>query len=186
MTTAADSVPLEARRRRAARTTEAGSQLRRQPTATLPFHAVPWSKGDNVVSLVLVAIGTLGAGYCSYKVGDEIFWDAQVDWMFGALLFAGLGLLGVVGWLTSGSRNIKAAECELRKRYAVVFRGVMGYEFAAHPRAADAPAPVGGLVTAPGMQRYHRENCPVVRNKAVRPLDSGDLTVLEPCRMCAP
>lgn len=186
MTTAADSVSLEARSRRATRSTVAEPRLRRQPTATLLRHTVPWSKGDRVWLLALVAIGAVGAGYCSHKVGDEILWDEQVDWMFGALLFAGLGLLGVVGYLTSGSRNIKAAERELRQRYAVVFRGVMGYEFTAHPRVSAGTDPVGGIVTAPGMRRYHREACPVVVGKAVRPLASSDLAALEPCRMCAP
>lgn len=186
MTTAADSIPLEARRRRQAGTAGAAPRLRRQPTATLPRHTAPWSAGDHTWLSVLFVIGTVGGAYCSYKVGDEIGWDDQVRWMFLALLFAGLGLLGVVGWLTSGSRNIKAAERELRQRYAAVFRGVLGYEFHEHPRSADGSSPVGGLVTAPGMCRYHRESCPVVRNKAVRPLGGEDLTVLEPCRMCAP
>jgi hypothetical protein len=148
-------------------------------------NTVPWSRADAAWLVVLMAIGTIGGAYCSYRVGDEIAWEDQEPWLYGALLFAGIGLIGVVGWLTSGSRNIKAAERVLRHDYAEVFRGVVGREYNA-PLRSETVAAVGVLVTAPGMRRYHRETCPVVAGKAVRTLRADDLTALEPCRMCAP
>lgn len=52
------------------------------------------------------------------------------------------------------------------------------------PAAAPAPATGGGLVTGPGLTRYHRPSCPTLAGIAAAPLPARPDPALRACRIC--
>ena len=92
--------------------------------------------------------------------------------MFGLVLVA----LGAVGSTLTVKRHV-----QLRK--ARIFSPWLD----AAEAPAGPPVPAGSLVTAPGLTRYHRAECPSVAGLALRPADVRDISGgLAPCRLCDP
>ncbi|HZQ77997.1 MAG TPA: hypothetical protein VFE55_11745 [Acidimicrobiia bacterium] len=93
--------------------------------------------------------------------------------VFGLVLVA----LGAVGSTLTVKRHVQLRKARL---FAPWLQAADG------PAAAPAPA-AGPLVSAPGLTRYHRPDCPSVAGLAVTAVDLRAMTAgLAPCRLCDP
>jgi len=131
----------------------------------------PWRKRDRTIVVGGCALGLFGLGICSWGGGGEVDLSDQLHWLVGGIVSVALSSLGLAYWLLSGLRTV-------RLETAGVFGAVT-----ANRAPATVAAGSAGLVTAAGMVRYHRPECPLVAGKTVRELDAATIAA-EGLRVC--
>lgn len=131
-----------------------------------------WGRRDLVVFLTLYVIGAVGLVVAWYGSAAEADWRDNAKWLVtatGAVSVAGLGLLL---WLVAGKFRIAAASRVVRR--ALLERNE-------HRRLSAVVVPLGDLVTAAGMRRYHRPSCLLMSGKQAVATDRTDLVA---CAVC--
>jgi hypothetical protein len=122
----------------------------------------------NVAALGLITVAWWGAS-AGVRVGQQLGWAA----------------VAVSGLLVAGTANagfLVAARRTLRQRSR---RFVPDALDNVAPTAEAASRPCYTPVAGPGMTRYHRPSCPIVRGKVVRPATRSAETRM-PCGICRP
>ncbi|MBA3741836.1 hypothetical protein [Sporichthya sp.] len=132
----------------------------------------------------MVVVGLAALGFCWYGVSGKATLDNQTPWLSGAVLAYAVCDVGIVLWLVAGFRAVR------RGQRQVVFdtRSALGLSavLAQGPTAEQAEVAAATLVTAPGMMRFHRPECPLVRGKSVRAMSPADASSadLATCGVC--
>ena len=150
--------------------TEGQNAPRPGPTAAAVFRRERFSLGIGLLLAVAVLFGSWA------KVSG-------VDQPKPAIAATGVAVFGLVlvAFGAVGSTLTVKRHTQLRK--ARLFAPWL----AADEGPAATPLPAGSLVTAPGLTRYHRAECPSVTGLAVRTVSRGDVAGgLAPCRLCDP
>jgi hypothetical protein len=140
------------------------------PSAAAVFRRERFSLGIGLLLAVAVLFGSWARASGVDQPKSAI--AATGIAVFGLVLVA----LGAVGSTLTVKRHV-----QLRK--ARIFSPRLD----ASEAPAAPPVAAGSLVTAPGLTRYHRAECPSVAGLALRPADVRDISAgLAPCRLCDP
>lgn len=136
-----------------------------------------WRAGDVVAVLALNAAALVVIGACWYRVaGDETVTAqlAVVNLSVAALVASAVGN----GWLLlRGRRWVTRARARLLPGVSVP------------PEASDPISlPSETVLSAPGLTRYHRPQCPLTADKTMAPIELGEChrAGLRPCEACEP
>ena len=152
--------------------------IRRVPEQSGRPAKLPWSLNDLTrLTWFLIISGVVIVG-CAAGAGQTSVYDHQLLWIVGAAVALMLSGLGWTRWLLIGSRNLR-----MRQRRLASITARLG---AASPSATGVAEVL--LVAGPGMKRYHRVDCALVKDMPVRQA-SRDAHVRDgrwPCGVCSP
>ena len=142
----------------------------------------PWRTGDLLRAAGLAAAGVTGLALTWYGASAQPDWPDQLPWASLGVAATTVALLGLVGWLVAGLRRVR----RLRREVLPLLQALA--QAGAVPGCSAGAAGVtpisAGLVTAPGMTRFHRPACPLAAGKPVQPVEA-DGAGLVPCGVCA-
>lgn len=142
----------------------------------------PWPASAVGRSLFLSAVGVFGIGACWFGASRETNLHDQVGWILGSLMAVAAFELAGVTWLTQGFREVRRGVRDLEVDKKTVF-DLSAFKVAANSVPAHQ---VTDLVTAEGMTRAHRPDCPLVLGKNVRTPPVEVSRDLERCGVCLP
>lgn len=153
------------------------------PAPSAPLGSSPWRRTDRTVVLVTTGVGVAIVAVSWLGAADASHLDTQVRWLN----------LGVVGVILLGAGN---ARWLLRGRLAAgrLRRTVLGSPelagrlVARSERRDRSAAELAMPVAAKGMTRYHRPDCPLVADRAVRAarVSTQVKQGRRPCGVCRP
>jgi hypothetical protein len=154
----------------------------------------PWTPRGFLGPAVVVVIGLVALGICWYGVSGEATLEDQTPWLAGAVLSTIVSATGTVLWLVLGFRAVRGGQRQVVADARVALgldRIVLPRRGVTQPTSAGSATPSVGdpspvLVTARGMSRVHRLDCPLVRGKVVRevPVDQMRVGGLSSCGVC--
>jgi hypothetical protein len=135
--------------------------------------SAPWSLRDlTQVTRTLMVSGT-GLLVAWLVASGTTSLEKQEYAVAGAIVATTLAVTGLAGWLLAGVRCLRAERaCSLP-----MVRGLVARRTPAEP----GPAAMNGPVTVSGMRHHHRQDCLMVKGKAVYAVGGGHLL---PCPIC--
>lgn len=147
------------------------------PSTAQPAVDLPWHAENALRMLAQVAIGAVGLLVTWAVVSGKSTYSEQLAWLVAAVVLTAIGAVGMVGWLVSGTRTVRAERARLEAELAATLEAGVADTQA----AGDLP----DLVTAPRMTRLHVRSCLLVQGKPdLVPPASGDFAVLQWCSVC--
>jgi hypothetical protein len=166
------------------RTTAKRRAASRRPVA-LHDGREPWARRDALFPGLLIGVGVVLLVVGWFGISDAIALESQTRWLALGIVGLIVGGLGMVVWLLAAMIRIS----QLRRAvYAEIDRRVSAAERAAAGAATPTAEVAVGFATAPGMRRYHRADCLMLRGKKATVAAEADLTKagLAPCGVCLP
>lgn len=149
------------------------------PVADPP--SLPWRRSDLHQAITLAVVGAIVvlAGWEGISQTDDF--NTQLLWIVVGAAGVIIAGLGAALWLVAGFRNVRARMLALPAETA---RRVSVLDASS---AAPAATVSSGYVTADGMTRWHRVDCPLAAGKqGVRAIDPMKSPQLRPCGVCTP
>jgi hypothetical protein len=155
-----------------------------EPRTAVLGDDAPWRRGDLLRAAALVALGLVGLAGSWYAGSGQADWADVLPWASLGVAATSVAVLGLVSWLVAGLRRVR----RLRGEVLPVLQARAALRPSTRP-AAQRPAALtaNGIVSAPGMTRFHLATCPLATGKPVRPLrrDAALADGLVACGVCA-
>jgi hypothetical protein len=154
-----------------------------EPRAAVLGDDAPWRAGDLLRAAVLAALGLVGLAGSWYAGSGQADWADALPWASFGVAATSVAVLGLVSWLVAGLRRVRRLRCEVLP----LLQAVAAVRPSARPAAQRSALTANGIVSAPGMTRFHLATCPLATGKPVRPLrrDDAEADGLVPCGVCA-
>ena len=143
---------------------------------------LPWALPD-VQRLIRITLATLFVVLaCFAGARNTAVWDDQLYWLVGAIAAMLVASYSWTLWILTGARALRIRQRALD----VTARELIAVLRPAAVVGGDVDVQViGTFLTAPGMTRYHRAGCQLIRGRATHVVQAG-VGDLEPCGMCLP
>lgn len=138
----------------------------------------PWATPDLVRLIAFVAAGAVGCAVAWTGASAHAELRDQTGWIALGVAAFGLAVVGQSLWLRSGRRAVAAHAAR-----------VLGQAAALGP-AGSGPAPVMAatvqVVSADGLRRFHRADCPIAAGRGWSPLPrrTHEAAGRTPCGIC--
>ena len=144
----------------------------------------PWTAGDLRRALVYLTAGLLGIVVAWIGASGTTIWRDQLVWTAVGVAAAVIGAASGATWLLAGLARVRTGRSDLKAHFR---------DLGKMPVYAPSPqSPVrngsAAFVWSPGMTRFHRPDCDLVRGKSVQMLTRVECNErhLEACGMCQP
>lgn len=138
---------------------------------------LPWSLSDVRTTGLTIAVGIVLLGWSWFQASGTANLSTEVGWLAVAVFATVFAAAGSCSWVWSGRRAVRVRRSALITELSTDVLGPV-------PEVAVDTDPTSIPVVVPGTNRYHRDDCLLVRGKRVERLAvaSGH----RPCEMCRP
>jgi hypothetical protein len=149
-------------------------------------HAAPqegtllWTLADVRTTGLTFAVGLVLLGWSWFQAAGTATMSTQVGWLAVAVFATVVATAGACNWIWSGRRAVRVRRDDVIDALGAEFSGAAGSAAGIEVDSDPTSVPVG----VEGTDRFHRDDCLLVRGKPVQRLAS--VTGRRACEMCRP
>jgi hypothetical protein len=131
----------------------------------------------------MLCLSGVGLLVCWIGASGNPYRDPELAWAAGGIGAVAVAGAGATAWLLTGVRELQARKRRLGRRTEAIAAAA-----GARRGATVTENDRSSLVSAPGMTRYHRPDCLLVRGKPAtrRTLAAHTKAGRRPCGVCQP
>lgn len=140
---------------------------------------LPWVLSDLSRLAVFQVLSLVALIFCYAGADQSGVYDHELYWVVGGSAAVMVSGLSWMAWLLVGARSLRARQRRLDELTARLFTA---------EKETTTPHAPSELVSLPEMTRYHRPDCPLIRNKQAMPAAMAEHVRAgrTPCGVCAP
>ncbi len=169
-------------RPRSVRSTTPERTTSKQQVTPEQLPSLPWRRSDLRQLVTLASVGAIVMLLGWEGVSETDDYNTQLIWIVVGASGLIVAALGAGLWLSAGFRNVRERMLAVPDETAAYLAMLDGAPAPERDRAS-----VAGLVTAPGMTRWHHADCLLVQGKrGLRTVDPAREPELRACDVCNP
>jgi hypothetical protein len=140
--------------------------------------SLPWSLSDARTMSLTTAIGAVLLAWSWWQASGTARMSSQVGWLTVAVFAAVVMTAGAFSWIWAGRRAVRVRRVLFVDTLSTDLLGDVGAAIEVDSDPTSVPVGIAGS------DRYHRDDCLLVRGKAVQALAGTDGRLA--CEMCRP
>jgi len=148
----------------------------------------PWATGDLVRLVAFVATGAIGCAVAWTGASAQAELRDQTGWIALGVAAFGLAVVGQSLWLRQGRRAVAAHAARVLGGSGALVPAGAGPGAVSVTGAASAPGSAEQVVSADGLRRFHRPDCPIAAGRGWSPLPrrTQEAAGRTACGICRP